>query len=90
MQGEELMCLELGRQKGKESNSPPKMGEEGVKKKRWEEREKKKNQLQPEKLKLEEVNLPPKIMRACPDPGRGSSPVYNRPCWSSCTGTPDD
>lgn len=50
----------------------------------------KKNQLQPEKLKLEEENLPPKIMRACPDPGRGSSPVYNRPCWSSCTGTPDD
>lgn len=91
MQGEELMCLKLGRQKGMERNSPPKMGEElGGKKKRWGERKKKKSQLQPEKLKLEEVNLPPKIMRACPDPGRGSSPVYNRPCWSSCTGSPDD
>lgn len=34
MQGEELMCLKLGRQKGKERNSPPKMGEERGKKKR--------------------------------------------------------
>lgn len=40
MQGEELMCLELGRQKGKESNSPPKMGEEGGRRKDG-EREKK-------------------------------------------------
>lgn len=88
MQGGEPMYLKLGRQKGKEKNSPPKMGEEGGRRK--DGRGEKKNQLQPEKLKLEEVNLPPKIMRACPDPGRGSSPVYNRPCWSSCTGTPDD
>lgn len=47
-------------------------------------------QLQPENRKLEEINLPPKIMTACPDPGRGSSPVYNRQCWSSCIGSPDD
>lgn len=87
MQGEELVYLKLGRQKGKGNNSPPKMGEEGGRRK---EGGRKKNQLQPEKVKLEEVNLPPKIMRACPDPGRGSSPVYNRPCWSSCTGSPDD
>lgn len=40
MQGEELICLELGRQKGKESNSPPKMGEEGGRRKDG-EREKK-------------------------------------------------
>lgn len=86
MQGEELMCLKLGRQKGKEQSSQD--GRGGGKEEKMGGGEK--NQLQPEKLKLEEVNLPPKIMRACPDPGRGSSPVYNRPCWSSCTGTPDD
>lgn len=33
MQGGELMYLKLGRQKGKEKNSPPKMGEEGGRRK---------------------------------------------------------
>lgn len=33
MQGGEPMYLKLGRQKGKEKNSPPKMGEEGGRRK---------------------------------------------------------
>lgn len=41
MQGDECMCLMLGRQKGKKSNSPPRMGEERRKNKRWGEGEKK-------------------------------------------------
>lgn len=85
MQREGFVYLKLGKQKRKRKNShPPPQNEVGGR-----EKKKKKNQLQPEKLKLEEANLPPKIMKACPDPGRGSSPVYNRPCWSSCIGNLD-
>lgn len=96
MQREERVYLKLGRQKAKEKehpSSPPAKswgGRAGGEKKRKKGKKKKKNQLQPEKQKLEEVNLPPKIMRACPDPGRGSSPVCNRPRWSSCIGNLDD
>lgn len=43
MQGEELMCMKLGRQKGKEKNSPPKTGEEGGRRKHGGEGGKKKS-----------------------------------------------